>query len=92
MNIYVGNLPFETTEDDLKELFGAFGTVESANVIRDRHTGRSRGFGFVEIEGDEAGEAAIEALDEKDYNGRNLKVNKAKPRPERRDDGGGGRY
>jgi RNA recognition motif-containing protein len=82
MNIYVGNLPFNTTAADLESLFGEYGSVDSAAIINDRETGRSRGFGFVEME-NEAGARAIEELDGKDYNGRNLKVNEARPREER---------
>jgi len=82
MNIYVGNLPFNTSTHDLEELFGAYGSVDSASVINDRETGRSRGFGFVEME-NEAGAKAIQELDGADYNGRNLKVNEARPREER---------
>ena len=82
MNIYVGNLPFNTTAADLESLFGEYGTVDSAAIINDRETGRSRGFGFVEME-NEAGAKAIQELDGADYNGRNLKVNEARPREER---------
>jgi RNA recognition motif-containing protein len=82
MNIYVGNLPFNTTAADLETLFGEYGSVDSAAIINDRETGRSRGFGFVEMAND-AGSRAIEELDGKDYNGRNLKVNEARPREER---------
>ncbi len=79
MNIYVGNLPFTTTSSELEELFSEYGAVDSAAVINDRETGRSRGFGFVEME-DSAGKAAIEALDGADLGGRSLKVNEARPR------------
>ncbi|HSO49688.1 MAG TPA: RNA-binding protein [Acidimicrobiia bacterium] len=82
MNIYVGNLPFNTTAADLEGLFGEYGTVESAAIINDRETGRSRGFGFVEMPND-AGAKAIQELDGADFNGRNLKVNEARPREER---------
>ena len=82
MNIYVGNLPFNTTAADLEALFGEYGTVDSAAIINDRETGRSRGFGFVEME-NEAGAKAIQELDGADYSGRNLKVNEARPREER---------
>ena len=84
-NIYVGNLTFQTTADDLRELFAQYGTVTSAQVVSDRDTGRSRGFGFVEMS--EGGEAAIAALNGKDVGGRTLTVNEAKPREDR----GGGR-
>lgn len=79
MNIYVGNLPFTTTSTELEELFSEYGAVDSAAVINDRETGRSRGFGFVEME-DAAGKRAIEELDGSDFGGRNLKVNEARPR------------
>jgi len=78
-NIYVGNLPWSTTEDDLRRAFGQYGEVQSAKVIMDRETGRSRGFGFVEME-DEAADQAIQALNGQDMGGRSLKVNEAKPR------------
>ena len=82
MNIYVGNLPFNATAQDLETLFGEYGTVESAAIINDRETGRSRGFGFVEMPNEE-GAKAISELDGHDYNGRALKVNEARPREER---------
>ncbi len=82
MNIYVGNLSYQCSEDDLKDLFGEYGEVTSARIINDRETGRSRGFGFVEME-DEGGKKAIEALDNYDHQGRNLKVNEARPKTER---------
>lgn len=82
MNIYVGNLSFSTTSTELEELFGQYGAVDSASVINDRETGRSRGFGFVEME-DGAGKTAIEELDGTDMGGRNLKVNEARPRERR---------
>lgn len=84
--IYVGNIPFSVTEDELREAFGAHGSVSGVDVILDRETGRPRGFAFVEMEGAQAAEAAIEALDGTDFGGRNLRVNEAQ---ERR--GGGGR-
>jgi RNA recognition motif-containing protein len=80
-NLYVGNLPFTTTADDLREAFGAFGNVTSASVVSDRETGRSRGFGFVEMS--EGAEQAIANLDGALFQGRNLTVNEAKPREER---------
>ena len=89
MKLYVGNLPFNTTNQDLNEIFGEIGSVESANVIEDRETGRSRGFGFVEMANKEDGERAIAELNGKEVNGRELKVNEAKPQ-ERRNGGGGG--
>ena len=79
MNLFVGNLPFSTSDDDLRQAFEAYGTVDSARVILDRDTGRSRGFGFVEMP-DEAANAAIEALDGSDLGGRQIKVNEARPR------------
>lgn len=88
MKLYVGNISFNTTNQDLTELFGAIGTVESANVIEDRETGRSRGFGFVEMASKEEGENAIAQLNGKEVDGRELKVNEAKPQESR---GGGGR-
>ena len=88
MNIYVGNLNFKTEESDLRAAFAAYGEVEAVNIIIDRDTGRSRGFAFVEMPTDEEGLAAIDGLNEKELDGRQLKVNKAKPRRER---GGGGR-
>ncbi len=90
MNIYVGNLPYNTTSAELETMFSPHGTVDSAQVIMDRATGRSRGFGFVEMSNDEEGRAAIEALDNQDMGGRRLTVNEARPRTERRGGGGGG--
>jgi cold-inducible RNA-binding protein len=92
MKLYVGNLAFQTSHDDLQQLFAQAGTVESVNVIEDRETGRSRGFGFVEMATKEEGAAAIEQFNGKELNGRNLNVNEAKPREERgpRSNGGGG--
>ena len=87
MKLYVGNLAFQTSSFDLEELFGGLGTVESATVVEDRETGRSRGFGFVEMSSKEEGEKAIDELNGKEFNGRNLTVNEAKPREDR---GGGG--
>ena len=89
MKLYVGNLSFNTTNQDLNELFGQIGTVESANIIEDRETGRSRGFGFVEMSSKSEGENAIAQLDGKEVEGRNLKVNEAKAREERGGGGGG---
>jgi cold-inducible RNA-binding protein len=87
--LYVGNLSFNTTTQDLETMFGESGTVQSTSLIEDRETGRSRGFGFVEMSTDAEAKAAISALDGKEVDGRNLKVNEAKPREDR---GGGGRY
>ncbi len=89
--LYVGNLSFDTTEDSLQALFTTHGEVISAKVITDRDTGRPRGFGFVEMERSEDAKKAIESLDGKEFEGRNLKVNLAKPR-EDRSGGGGGRW
>lgn len=86
--LYVGNLPFSTTADDLLEAFGEYGTVTQAQVIMDRDTGRSRGFGFVEMS--EGGEEAINALNGAELQGRTLTVNEAKPREDRPRTGGGG--
>jgi RNA recognition motif-containing protein len=90
MKLYVGNLSFQTSSQDLEELFGAAGTVESASVVEDRETGRSRGFGFVEMSSQAEGEAAIAQFDGKEVGGRQLKVNEAKPREDRSGGGGGG--
>ena len=91
-NIYVGNLPYDTTGDDLVELFGTHGTVSSGQVIIDKFSGRSRGFGFVEMANDDEADSAIETLNGQDYGGRPLTVNEARPREDRgpRDGGGGG--
>lgn len=80
--LYVGNLPWSSTEDDVRAAFEAYGEVTSVNLIEDRQTGRPRGFGFVEMDSDGAVEA-INGMDGKDFGGRNLKVNEAKPREER---------
>jgi RNA recognition motif-containing protein len=87
MKLYVGNLAFSTSSFDLEELFGTVGTVESATVVEDRETGRSRGFGFIEMSSKEEGENAIAEFNGKEVNGRSLTVNEAKPREDR---GGGG--
>ncbi|MBN1839427.1 MAG: RNA-binding protein [Campylobacterales bacterium] len=87
MNIYVGNVKYEMTGDELKEMFSVYGEVSSARIISDRDTGRSKGFGFVEMPNDSEAKAAIEATNEKEIGGRTLKVNEARPREERpRDD------
>jgi len=99
MNIYVGNLSRDVTEDDLRQAFGAFGQVASATVIRDKFSGESRGFGFVEMPAKEEAQAAINGMNGKDLKGRALNVNEARPRPKdqggrggpRRGGGGGGR-
>jgi RNA recognition motif-containing protein len=89
MKLYVGNLAFSTSSQELQELFAQAGTVESASVVEDRETGRSRGFGFVEMASKEEGTAAIEQFNGKEINGRSLTVNEARPRENR--GGGGGR-
>ena len=86
MNIYVGNLPFSTSENELRGIFEAFGEVSSAKIVMDRETGRPRGFAFVEMPDDGQAQAAISDLDGKDFGGRALKVSEARPRA-----GGGGR-
>lgn len=90
MKLYVGNLSFNTSNQDLEELFGQAGTVQSANVVEDRETGRSRGFGFVEMSSKEEGEAAIAQFNGQEVDGRALNVNEAKPRENRPGGGGGG--
>jgi len=87
--LYVGNLSFNTSSEDLREYFSQAGEVESATVVEDRDTGRSRGFGFVEMATDEGAQAAIAQFNGKDFGGRNLTVNEARPRENR---GGGGGY
>ena len=101
MKLYVGNLSFQTSSDDLQELFAQAGTVESVSVVEDRETGRSRGFGFVEMSSKEEGQAAIQQFNGHEVGGRALNVNEAKPREDRggsrggfgggRNGGGGGR-
>jgi RNA recognition motif-containing protein len=90
-NIFVGNLSFNTTEDELRQLFGAYGQVDRVSIMTDRDTGRSRGFGFVEMANTEDGEKAIAALNGTQLGGRTLNVNEARPKPERSAGGGGGR-
>ncbi|MBV9209962.1 MAG: RNA-binding protein [Acidobacteria bacterium] len=90
MKLYVGNLSFQTSSDDLQQLFTQAGTVESASVVEDRETGRSRGFGFVEMSSKEEGEAAIQQFNGREFGGRSLNVNEAKPREDRGNRGGGG--
>jgi RNA recognition motif-containing protein len=89
MKLYVGNLSFNTSNNDLSDMFAEFGAVQSSNVIEDRETGRSRGFGFVEMSSQAEGEAAISALNGKEIDGRELKVNEAKPREDRGGSRGG---
>ena len=83
MNIYIGNLPYSTTEDDLRQLFAEYGAVTSANIIKDRDTGNSKGFGFVEMESQADGQKAIDNLNGSSVSGRNIKVNEARPRGDR---------
>jgi len=87
--LYVGNLSFNTTNSELEQMFGEAGTVQSANIIEDRETGRSRGFAFVEMSSSEEANAAIAALNGKEIDGRALKVNEAKPQEKRNGNGGG---
>lgn len=89
-NLYVGNLSFDAGEKELEELFASYGEVVSTNIITDRHTGRPRGFGFVEMSQSEDAQKAIESLDGKEFMGRNLTVNVAKPRNENSRGGSGG--
>jgi RNA recognition motif-containing protein len=85
MTIYVGNLSFQMKDDDLKNTFSEFGNVTSAKVISDKYSGRSKGFGFVEMDNDDAGKAAIEALNGKEVQGRPLRVNEARPKEDNRE-------
>ena len=89
MNIYVGNLAYEVTEEDLKEAFKVFGEIETIRVLKDNNTGRSKGFGFVEMSNNADAQSAIDGLNDKDLKGRTLKVNKARPRNENRGGRGG---
>jgi cold-inducible RNA-binding protein len=90
MNLYVGNLAYSMRDDDLNALFATHGDVDGARVIMDRVSGRSKGFGFVEMSDDEAAKAAIEAINGTEVDGRDIVVNEARPREERRDNRGGG--
>lgn len=90
INIYVGNLPTNTTEQELQTAFEAFGEVSAVKIIKDRFTGEPRGFAFVEMPDEAAGKEAIKNLNDQDFNGKLLKVNEARPRTERRDDRRGG--
>ena len=90
MNIYVGNLSFDATEADVEQAFSQYGDVKAVNLIKDRETGRSRGFGFVEMNDHQAAQQAIEGLNLKEIAGRAVTVNEAKPREDRRGGGGGG--
>ena len=90
MDIYVGNLPYSVTNNELQDMFAEFGTVESARVISDRETGRAKGFGFVEMRDSAEANKAIEALNGMDMNGRALRVNESQPKPRTMGGGGGG--
>ena len=92
MNIYCGNLAYAVTEDDLRAAFAEFGEVTSVNIITDKFSGQSKGFGFVEMDDNSQADAAIKALNDQALGGRNLRVNQAKPREERPRQGGGGRW
>jgi RNA recognition motif-containing protein len=91
MNIYVGNLSYQTTEDELRDLFAEFGDVVSAKLIADKFTGQSKGFGFVEMSNNSEAQKAMDELNGRDVNGRNVTVNQARPRQDRSRGGGGGR-
>lgn len=91
--LYVGNLPFNATDDELRDMFSEYGAVESATIIKDKFSGRSKGFGFVEMTSDDEAQAAISALNGQDRNGRAIVVNEARPMADRpRGGGGGGGY
>lgn len=90
--LYVGNLGYDVNDSDLETLFAQHGAVQTAEVVNDRDSGRSKGFGFVEMETDDAAQAAIASLNEREFKGRNLTVNEARPREERPRSGGGGGY
>ena len=83
MNIYVGNMAYSLTEEEVRNMFSEYGEVTSVNIITDRYSGQSKGFGFVEMPNDAEAEEAIKALNEAEFNGRNLRVNQARPRGER---------
>ena len=89
MNIYVGNLPYKISDVELRELFGAYGEVSNISIIKDKMTGQSKGFGFVDMPNNDEGTAAINGLNEQPVQGRNIKVNEAKPREDRPRGGGG---
>ena len=90
--LYVGNLPFTTTEQDLQDLFAGAGTVDTVNIVRDMATGRARGFAFVEMQTDEEAQAAIQMLNDREYGGRNMTVNEARPKTAGAGAGGGGGF
>ena len=83
MNIYIGNLPYNVSEEDLRDAFSQFGQVQSSNIITDKFSGRSKGFGFVDMPNDGEAREAIEQMNDKDFKGRTIKVNEARPREER---------
>ena len=89
-SIYVGNLPFSATEDEVRDLFATFGEVSRVHLVNDRETGRPRGFGFVEMSDDGSAQKAIESLDQSELGGRTLRINEAQPREPRSGGGGGG--
>jgi len=91
MNIYVGNLSYKASEDDLRQAFEPFGQIASATIIKDKYSGESKGFGFVEMPSKAEAQSAIEGLNGKDLKGKNLTVNEARPRTDNRGGGGGGR-
>ncbi|MEN6319437.1 MAG: RNA-binding protein [Syntrophaceae bacterium] len=91
MNIYVGNLPFAITEEDLRQAFGSFGQVASASIIKDKSSGQSKGFGFIEMPVAEEAQAAISGMNGKEMKGRKLNVNEARPRSDDRRSGGSGK-
>ena len=92
MRIYVGNLPYSMNDDELRNIFGQFGELASAEVIKDKFSGQSKGFGFVDMPNNSEADAAIKALNDTEMKGRKLTVNEARPRAERPRGGGGGRY
>ncbi len=92
MNIYIGNLSYNVTDQDLQKLFEEYGKVERSNIISDRETGRSKGFGFIEMPEQSEGQKAIEELDGQDLDGRNIRVNEARPKEDKPRGGGGGNW
>ncbi len=92
MNIYVGNLPYSVTDGDLRDAFAEFGNVDAVNLITDKFSGESKGFGFVEMGNNSEADAAIKALNGSDFKGRNITVNQAKPKSDRPRGGGGRRW
>ncbi len=92
MNIYIGNLSYNVTDQDLQKLFEEYGKVERSNIISDRETGRSKGFGFIEMPEQSEGQKAIEELDGQDVDGRNIRVNEARPKEDKPRGGGGGNW